>query len=453
MRKTILTLACLAACTLLPAQTLQTSYFSEDFTYSYRLNPAFHPRYSFVGLPFVGSSGLNYKGDFAIGDVLYSKGGETVTFMNDAVSSADFLSNFRKGLNKFSNESYNNIIAVGFKAGGMYNIVDINLRSYNSGKLPYDFMRFLKEGASTDGTYDLSGLHARSTSFADIGITSSWKLTRKLTIGMRFKAVIGLVDSYIDMDRFSISRSGGVYTISSEGVIASAYDGYEIASRQVDEYALPIIDLAHTKVGKPKELMNGFGVGADLGIIYDDSSWQFSASLSDIGCIFWFHNLYGHSPSGSRSYTGEYPAHHHSGSVLDNELSDMGALLSDAMGFTMEDEDQSLGLLPFTARFGAKYLYYSDLAFGGLATFRYDSICPFWDVRGNVEYKPSKKVELIGSLGAGSLGITIGAFANVRLGFVNVFAGTDNLIGSYGSKLIPSGKRTPNLAAGLNIIW
>ena len=100
-----------------------------------------------------------------------------------------------------------------------------------------------------------------------------------------------------------------------------------------------------------------------------------------------------------------------------------------------------------------KYLYLSDLSFGGLATFRYDQICPFWDLRGNVNYKPVKKVELIGSLGLGSYGITVGAFANARLGFVNLFAGTDALIGIKGSNFLTPLRRSPNLCFGANIIW
>ena len=131
----------------------------------------------------------------------------------------------------------------------------------------------------------------------------------------------------------------------------------------------------------------------------------------------------------------------------------MGALLGDAFGFLKEDEYQSLVLLPLTLRLGAQYLYLSDLSFGGLATFRYDPIRPFWDIRGNVNYRPVKKVELIGSLGMGSMGVTAGAFANVRLGFLSIFAGTDNLLGSSISTFYPSGKGTPNFAAGLNIIW
>lgn len=448
----ILALMCLNS--VIEAQTLQTAYFSDDFTYSYRLNPAFHPSYSFVGLPVAGAVSGSYKGDFSLRDLYYKSGGESVTFMNESVSASDFLGNFRKGMNKFSTESYTNLLALGFRAGGLYNIVDVNVRNYTSGKLPYDLARFLKEGASGEGSYDLSGLKAHTTSFFELGITSSWKATRKLTVGMRFKGVIGFVNSYIDMDKWTISASGNKWSVSSEGVVAAAYDGLSIAGTpSYQDPSVELIDFRHTKVGKPKGLMNGYGVGADVGILYDDSSWQISASVSDIGCVFWFHNLYGHAPSGSKTYTASYTPHHHSGETIDNEFSDMGALLGDAMPFIMEDENQSLGLLPLTARFGVKYLYLSDLSFGGLATFRYNDICPFWEARGSVNYRPVKQVELVGSLGLGSLGICAGLFANAHLGFINVFAGTDNLVGTSGSAFIPSTKGSPNFVAGLNIAW
>ena len=138
---------------------------------------------------------------------------------------------------------------------------------------------------------------------------------------------------------------------------------------------------------------------------------------------------------------------------MDNEFSDMGALLGDAANFIMEDEFQTLGILPLTVRLGAKYLYLSDISFGGLATFRYDALCPFYELRGSVNYKPVRAIELIGSLGLGSLGVSVGAFANATLGFFNVFVGTENLIGTSGSTFLPASKGTPNFVAGLNILW
>ena len=93
MNKTLISvLAAFLCCAGLGAQTLQTAYFSDNFAYSYRLNPAFNPGFSFVGLPFVGTSGSGYHGTFNVGDALfYRNGGEKVTFMNDAVSAQDFL--------------------------------------------------------------------------------------------------------------------------------------------------------------------------------------------------------------------------------------------------------------------------------------------------------------------------------------------------------------------------
>ena len=453
MKKILISLTALLVCAMLPAQTLQTSYFSEDFTYSYRLNPAFHPSYSFVGLPFAGSTAVGYTGSFGLNDVLYKNGGEKVTFMNESVQASDFLDRFKPGMNKFTTESYANLLAIGFRAGGMYNIVDVNIRDYTSGSLPYELMKYLKEGPTTDGSYDLSGLHARSTTFAEIGITSSWKPNRKLTIGMRFKGVIGLQNSYVDMDNLRVSKSGSDLSVNASGVVASAYDGIDIVTR-TPEYAAgnKLIDFSHSKIGRSPGIMNGYGVGADVGFLYDDSSWQFSGSIIDIGCVFWFHNLYGHSLSSS-SFTYDFQRHSHRGTKMANEFSDMGDLMAQALQIQKEDEYQSLQALPLTARFGARYLLYSDLSFGGLATFRYDSICPFWDLRGSVNYKPVKKVELIGSLGAGTYGVTFGAFANVKVGHFNLFAGTDGLLGLRSSNFVFPGSNYPNFSFGLNIIW
>ena len=85
----------------------------------------------------------------------------------------------------------------------------------------------------------------------------------------------------------------------------------------------------------------------------------------------------------------------------------------------------------------------------------YDQICFCIDRsrQGNFHGKPIKQIELIGSLGAGSLGVSAGAFVNAKLAFLNIFAGTDNLLGTSGSTFIPSTKGAPNFVAGLNVIW
>ena len=255
------------------------------------------------------------------------------------------------------------------------------------------------------------------------------------------------------MDRLTINHAGQDWTVNSSGVIASAYDGYQISTKPAYyDQSVSLIDFHKTRIGEPRGIMNGYGVGADVGVLYDDSSWQLSASISDIGCVFWFHNLYGHAPSSAKNYEATYTPHHR-GEAIENEFTDAGALLGDVANFLSEDEFQTLGLLPLTARIGAKYLYLSDISFGGLATFRYDNICPFWDVRGSVNYKPVKQVELIGSVGAGTLGVSVGAFANAKLGFVNIFTGTDNLIGTSGSTFLRSTTGSPNFIAGVNIIW
>ena len=111
MKKVIILSLGILVSAALGAQTLQTSYFSEDFTYSYRLNPAFHPEYSFVGLPFAGLTTGAYKGNFALNDIFYKNGGERVTFMNESVASADFLGNLKKGLNNLNLESYTNLLS------------------------------------------------------------------------------------------------------------------------------------------------------------------------------------------------------------------------------------------------------------------------------------------------------------------------------------------------------
>ncbi len=444
-----------AICFPASAQQLKTAYISDNYIYSYRLNPAFHPEYGFIGLPVIGSTSLTYNGDFAIGDLVRMKKGELVTFANESISADEFLGNFRKGMNRISSDLSTNLFSIGFNTkGGMYSIIDVNMRNYVDGKLPYDFLRFLKTGNTKDGTYNLDGLRVHASSFIEIGLSSSWKVRRKVTFGMRFKALLGLTDAFIDLNRMTITRSQDSWTVRASGSIGAAYDGFRIATDNLaSSEEIEILDLKNTRIGAAKEGINGYGVGADLGFLYDDSSWQISGSVSDIGCLFWFHNLYGHTPGITWYSNVDQEPHTQGGSTAKNEFSDLGELLNDVFKFKSEYEYQKLWLMPFTARFGVKYLYYSDLSFGGLATYRYDEICPFWELRGSVETMPFRWFDLIGSIGVNNYGVNAGLFANIRILYLNAFIGTDNILGAYSRGWIPSGRHIPNVMAGLNIVW
>ena len=454
MKKFLIAMASIATiCLTVQAQTLQTGYFVDNYTYAYKLNPAFCPDYTFLGLPALSMDYASAQSNFGLKGFLYPDNGKMVSFMHPDISASEVLGNFKEGINKLNAEVDANILAFSFKSRGTYGLIDVGIRNMVDMNLPYDMIRFFKTGAEGSQSYDLSGFNARATSFLEVGIASPWRVGRRVTLGLRAKALLGVTDLYMNVDRLNVRMDQDQWQVSGQAVVAGAYDGFDIATKPASSGSgEDVIDFSNIKLNSPKG-PNGFGVGVDLGINVDLGEWEISASIVDLGCIFWWHNLYGHTPGSTWTYDGYSGSGTAAVDDFGKAVSDAADGLLDMFEFRKEYENQELGLLPVTGRFGVKRLMSSELSFGGLLTYRYNEFCPIWEVRANADYLLRDKIDFAGSVGVNNFGPLFGAMVNMRFSHLVLFAGLDAYIGKVSSQFIPLGRMNSSAVIGANILF
>ena len=80
----------LLGCTLLAlpsaAQTTETGYFNDEYTFRYEMNPAMGNGRNFVSIPALGNINVDFAGTLHTNAVLYNVDGKTTTFLNPQLS-------------------------------------------------------------------------------------------------------------------------------------------------------------------------------------------------------------------------------------------------------------------------------------------------------------------------------------------------------------------------------
>ncbi len=454
MKKIILSIAtAVAICLTAQAQTLQTGYFVDNYAFGYRLNPAFCPDYTFIGLPGLSMDYASAQSNFGLKSFFYPYNGKTVTFMHPEISASEVLDGFKKGINKLNAEVDVNLLAFSFKSRGTYGLIDVNLRNTLNATVPYEMMKFFKMGAEGGQSYDLSGFNTRATSFLEVGITSPWRVGRKVTFGMRSKALIGVTDLYMNVDRLNVKLDRNQWQVSGQACVAGAYDGFNIAAKPsaAGNYE-EVIDFPNITLNKPKG-PNGVGFGVDFGVNIDLGKWEISASIVDLGCIFWWHNLYGHTPGSSWTYDGAEATITDGSDTFGQTLENAADGFLEMFQFKKEYENQELGLLPITGRIGVKRLMSSDLSFGGLLTYRYNEFCPIFEARASADYLLRDKFDFTASVGVNNFGPVCGAMTNLRFSHLVLFAGVDAYMGKLSKQFIPLGRMNCSALFGANLLF
>lgn len=453
MKRLVVILAFASFCLSLSATNFQTGYFSRDYAFAYKLNPAFHPDHRFVALPVVGYTSASYQSDLGLSNLLYPRDGELVTFLHPDISSDEFLGSLNKKFNRISIDASTNIFAIGIKTGKLYNTIDMSLRASVDASIPYDMFRFLKTGTTETNTYDLSGLRVQASSFAELGFGSSFK-TGDLTIGTRLKALVGLADFNASLDKMQVHFDGQQWSVSAVGNLTAAYDGIKVKTTDsmAGNYS-DIIDFGSSSY-TAKLGVSGVGVAADLGLKYEKEGLELSASLTDIGVMYWFNNVRGYT-NNKWTFEGreDIPVNGDGGSIGD-EISDASDELIEIFQFRNKSSRDEFRMLSFTARLGAGYRLAKPLFAGLMGSYRYSPVISIYEARAALDYIPFKCLEVIGSCGYGTYGLAAGAMLNIHIPWVTLTFGADNLmIGKFSPQGIPIDKFNGSFMFGLTVTW
>ena len=308
-RTKYLIIICLLAITpinSIKAQYANTLYFMNEIAERNNMNPAFTPSCNFyLDFIFLPNVYFSFGNDnFIMRDFIYNQNGKTQTFL----SSKESLELFFKNLQPTTTMNFNynlNILSFGFQVKKSYFTFDLGLNMDVATYLPSDLLKFALYGTPDPNginTFNLSQLGIDASLYSNAAIGYMYKINKQLTIGAKAKLLMGYANINTSINTLNLNASRQEWSLETDGTINAS---------------LPIrfntlengnIDFGSIQMNSANELLEllynpaGIGAAIDLGIKYEPvKNLVISASVTDLGMIYWSRNSFSASMQGSHS--------------------------------------------------------------------------------------------------------------------------------------------------------
>ena len=288
------------------AQYANTLYFMTEIAERNNMNPAFTPSCNFyLDFIFLPNAYFSFGNDnFIMRDFIYNQNGKTQTFL----SSKESLELFFKNLQPTTTINFNynlNILSFGFQVKKSYFTFDLGLNMDVATYLPSDLLKFALYGTPDPNginTFNLSQLGIDASLYSNAAIGYMYKINKQLTIGAKAKLLMGYANVNTSINKLNLNASRQEWSLETDGTINAS---------------LPIrfntlengnIDFGSIQMNSANELLEllynpaGIGAAIDLGIKYEPvKNLVISASVTDLGMIYWSRNSFSASMQGSHS--------------------------------------------------------------------------------------------------------------------------------------------------------
>lgn len=417
----------------LGAQSLQTGYFLDNFVYSYQFNPASIPDNTkgFVGVG-IDNITIGANSNIGLSSVLFpvTVDGQKklVTGLNSAVSPSQFLDGLKNDI-RIGTDLTENILTLGFVRERSMLTVELNVRETSSASVPKDLVSILKVGTSEPGIYSINNVSANLTSFVELAVGYSYKLTDYLSVGGRLKLLAGAADAQAQIstlnadvkDEIRISGAGSLQASYLNQTVPVSADG----CIQFDD----ITDIAHPAPG-------GYGAALDMGAelrLPGLEGLTLSASIMDLGGIIW--NKTAKASADFDQTVGE----------------DESLPVEELFHVESRDGKQFAGIGP-RINLGARYQVVEMFSVGALASVRPGRFS-MSEARLGATFTPGKVFSMAASAGLNTNGASIGCAMSLKVPGINFFIGTDSILTNFTPEFIPIDKLNTRLTLGLAIAY
>ena len=454
----IYTIICVSA----SAQNLHTGYFTNDFLYRHEMNPAFDNENSYFSIPMLGNVNVKSMGNFGYENIirdnpLYPNHSdkELTTFMNPYLS--DQLKGFSKGNNKVNAQANVSVLSAGFKKFGGYNTVELNVRAMAYGKIPYELLEMAAN--TSNKNYQIDDIAFMAQSFTELAFGHSRQINERLRLGAKAKVLLGIGQASVEMNDVTADLiSQDKWTIHGDAQAHVSVKGFKYESEYKEYESRPssyqrINDVDVDGVG-----INGFGLGVDLGGIYQLSNdLQLSASLLDLGFISWSNDMYATNVEKEFVFDGFHDidfvknkANHatHQVDKYSDQVSDFYNLKD------MGDKGSRLTTIGATVNLACQYTIpsYRQLKLGALSSTRLQGKHTWTEARVSANIEPLDWIDGGISIAANSYTTSLGWIVNFHPKSFNFFIGMDHLMGKFSKEMIPLSSNA-SLSLGFNITW
>lgn len=443
-------------CTSLAASAQQnntrTGYFLDNYTYGYRLNPAFSPEKNFVAIPVLGNISLGADSDVALSNFLYpTENGKLALFIDDSMSEQTFLGSLKDD-NQLNTNLNLTLLAAGFRTGRLYHTIDVSMKATQNATLPKSLFAFIKTGtANGDTSWLIENVGLGVDAFGEIAYGVSTDIGESLHIGARLKLLMGMGHVDMNIDKLDISMTEEHWTATTVGNLdASGPFVFDSSSESTVDLTSFVLDMENMNTA-------GFGFGLDLGASYDFLDYfTASVSLLDLGFMSW-KNMTQASSTGASSYYFDGFGTISGGDDIKPQLEDMkddilGLVQLEKVGVGNETKGLSATL---HAGLEAKMPFYDKLSFGLLGTHRFNGEYSWTEGRLAANVTPIKSIGIAASYAISNFGSSLGGIVNFTLPGFNFFVGMDSFIPLFNisPQGIPVDNMNTSLALGFNITF
>ena len=326
------------------AQDPMGLYYMETIPQSFMINPAMQPRANgFFALPSVNQ---NFKSDVAFKNIFQENSPEWVSPLSSKYDFDKLKRATGKALN--FNESVDvGLLGLGFRTGKDYLSLTFSIKSVMQSGLPYDLIRIADDGFPDGASYDFSSLRMRGYAYKELSFGYSREWTDRLTVGMKFKPLFGIMGGTTDISTFKLETSRQEWVVRVDGSVSTSAP-LEVTEAEEDGDFPESIDGKEMEDDDWSDYLSSFknsGLAFDFGAVYEFSDrLTLSAALVNLGYIKWKEDLNTLSFSGSYSFTGLDVDG--SDEDLDQAFEDLGDSLKTIIDYQTGHNKFSTGLTP-----------------------------------------------------------------------------------------------------------
>ena len=418
----------------LSAQDLETGYFLGGNPYAFRLNPAFQSERNIFSIA-LGQTGLGTWSNLGFSTLLYpdAADGHLYTFMNDRVSSGEFLQKIKKN-NRLDADIRVNLLTLGFWSGESFFTLDFNLRSLSALAVPYDLFSFWKGGTEIQNQFDFSRLGLRSQTFAETAFGWSRSYDDVFSVGFRLKALVGALEVNTMARNMKLAMSNERWEVQAQSYL---YASSPSLTYSLDENGDPDLE----SIGLKDDVWGpaGYGGALDLGISWNFLPYlTFSASVLDLGAVRWNREIQFVSPASSYVWA---PSENGESDPVNWE-DELGHAMDALSGVFRFQDDSGKGaafeMLPLQFYLGAEFRmpFYDRLSLGALYSGRFGSGYGRQTGRVSLNWSPLDFLSMSTSASLNRLGESFGFAFNLHPAGVNLTIGCD-YIPIHGVSLAP----------------
>lgn len=463
--------------TSITAQSLRSAYFLDGFVYRHEMNPAFMGERNYVAIPILGQLNIGAQSNVGLSNFIYKYNDPlhvytATTFMHPSVSADQFLGNLHEK-NRVNTSVSLPIISFGFHKWGGFNTFGINLRINQNANLPYGLFDFMKTGQVNGErtVYNFKDLSVRANAYAEVAFGHSRVIDDKLTVGGKFKFLIGGANADAKITNMDLVLSEDMWSVNMEGRGDLSLQGASLKTKNRNVNRTDGTIENRRKIDGLDWAFNGFsgyGMGIDLGATYkmDDfvEGLTLSAALLDLGFISWNHTVKGYNDGitpfefdGFHNIQVKDDGINENGSTsLDDQMDDLSDDLEDMFQFYDGGvAAKRTTALNATLNIGAQYVfpYYKNLSFGFLLSNHFNKPFTWTEGRFYANVAPVKWFDASINYGASTYGSSFGWILNFHPKGFNFFIGSDHMIFKVNPQFVPIHNLNANVSLGFNITF